>query len=108
MRGELTKSIQEDVPWYMDYANDVGIEDETRSGVNAQLEILQGTLNLKAFLSFNRTKTEYMEYKFNKNRNINKGTIRLDGQWILKRENFRYLQLIIHKNREIERMSIIG
>ena len=49
-----------------------------------------------------------MEYKFNKNRNINKGMIRLDGQWILKRENFRYLRLIIHKNREIERMSIIG
>ena len=50
MGGELTKSIQEDVPWYMDYVNDVGIEDETRSGVNAQLEILQRALNLKAFI----------------------------------------------------------
>ena len=50
MRGELTKSIQEEVPWCMDYANDIGKEDETRSGVNAKLEILQDALNLKAFI----------------------------------------------------------
>ena len=34
----------------MDYANDIGIKDETRSGVNAKLEILQDALNLKAFI----------------------------------------------------------
>lgn len=50
MSVELTKSIQEEFPWCMDHANDVGIEDETRSGVNAKLEILQGALNLKAFI----------------------------------------------------------
>jgi hypothetical protein len=31
---EITKDIQEDIPWYMLFANDVVLIDESRIGVN--------------------------------------------------------------------------
>ena len=36
---ELTRHIQEEVPWCMLFANDVVLIDETREGVNAKLEL---------------------------------------------------------------------
>ena len=38
---ELTKSIQEEAPWYMLSADDTVLGDETRSGVNVKLESLE-------------------------------------------------------------------
>ena len=38
---ELTKSIQEEVPWYMLSADDTVLGDETRRGVNVKLESLE-------------------------------------------------------------------
>ena len=38
---ELTKSIQEEVPWYMLSTDDTVLGDETRSGVNVKLESLE-------------------------------------------------------------------
>jgi Reverse transcriptase (RNA-dependent DNA polymerase) len=31
---EITKDIQEDIPWYMMFADDVVLIDESRTGVN--------------------------------------------------------------------------
>jgi hypothetical protein len=39
VNDELTKSIQEDVPWCMLFADDIVLVDETRRGVNVELEI---------------------------------------------------------------------
>ena len=75
--------------------------DETKSGVNAKLEIWQKALESKGF-HLSRTKMMYMEYKFSKSRNKDKGAIRLDGQEILKSESFRYIGSIIHKDGENE------
>ena len=36
---ELTRHIQEEVPWCMLFADDVVLIDETREGVNAKLEL---------------------------------------------------------------------
>ncbi len=35
----LTKLIQEEVPWFMPFANDILLVDEIRCGVNVKLEI---------------------------------------------------------------------
>ena len=75
--------------------------DETKSGVNVKLEIWQKALESKGF-HLSRTKMMYMEYKFSKSRNKDKGAIRLDGQEILKSESFRYIGSIIHKDGENE------
>ncbi|MCX8814369.1 hypothetical protein [Vibrio parahaemolyticus] len=47
-----------------------------------------------------RSKTKYMEYRFNKNRNNNKG-IHLDGKEIYNSKTFKYLGSIISNNGEI-------
>ena len=46
---ELTRRIQEEVPWYMLFADDVVLIDETREGVNAKLELWRGVLESKGF-----------------------------------------------------------
>ena len=81
-------------------ANDIILVDEIRSGNNAKLEIWWDALESKGFW-LSMTKIEYMEYKFSKSRNKNKGVVRLDGQEILKSDSLWYLGSIIHKDWEI-------
>lgn len=79
---ELTRSIQEEVPWCMLFADDVVLIDETREGVNAKLELWRGVLESKGF-RISQTKTEYMECKFSQNRSRNEGGVKIDNQDIL-------------------------
>ena len=53
--------------------------DETRSGVNAKLEIWRDALESKGF-QLSWIKTKYMECKLSKTRNKDEGAIRLDDQ----------------------------
>ena len=49
---ELSKGIQDEVPWYMAFADDIIliiIIDETREGVNIKLERSRDTLQAKRF-----------------------------------------------------------
>ena len=75
---ELTRHIQEEVPWCMLFADDVVLIDETREGVNAKLELWRGILESKGF-RISRTKTEYMECKFSQNRTRDEGVVRIDN-----------------------------
>ena len=59
----LTRHIQGGVSWYMLFADDVVLIDETRGEVNDKLEIWRQTLDSKGFW-LSRTKTEYLECKF--------------------------------------------
>ena len=36
---ELTKHIQDDIPWCMLFVDDIALIDETKSGVNAKLDV---------------------------------------------------------------------
>jgi Reverse transcriptase (RNA-dependent DNA polymerase) len=56
---EITKDIQEDIPWCMLFAVDVMMIDESRIGVNQKLELWRQTLESKGF-RLSMTKTEYM------------------------------------------------
>ena len=50
------------------FADNIVLVDESRSGINAKLEIWHDTLESKGS-QLSRTKTEYMECKFSKSRN---------------------------------------
>ena len=97
---ELTRHIQEEVPWCMLFADDVVLIDETREGVNAKLELWRGVLESKGF-RISRTKTEYMECKFSQNRSRNEGVVKIDNQDIPQSDHFRYLGSIMHKEGDI-------
>jgi len=41
---ELTRAIQDEIPWCILFADDIVLVDETRAGVNAKLESWRQTL----------------------------------------------------------------
>ena len=41
---ELTRTIQNEIPWYMLLADDIVLIDETRAGIDAKLELWRHTL----------------------------------------------------------------
>ena len=96
---ELTRRIQEEVPWCMLFAEDVLI-DETREGLNAKLELWRGVLESNGF-RLSRTKTKYMECKFSQNRSRNKGVVRIDNQEMPQSDHFCFLGSIIDKEGDI-------
>jgi hypothetical protein len=73
---EITKDIQEDIPWCMLFADDVVLIDESRIGVNQKLKLWRQTLESKGF-RLNRTKTEYMRCQFSRE-NLDNGDVSLD------------------------------
>jgi len=44
---ELTRAIQNEIPWCMLFADDIILVDETRAGINAKLELCRQTLDLE-------------------------------------------------------------
>ncbi|XP_060211622.1 uncharacterized protein LOC132639158 [Lycium barbarum] len=97
----LTRRIQGEVPWCMLFADDIVLIDETRSGVNAKLEVWRQTLESKGF-KLSRTKTEYMECKFSDVTQESGVEVRLGTQVIPKKRSFKYLGSIIQENGDID------
>jgi len=56
--NELTRGIQDALPWCMLFVDDIVLIDETRQGVNDKLELWRHTLESKGF-RVSRSKTEY-------------------------------------------------
>ena len=75
---ELTRAIQDEIPWCILFADDIFIVDETRAWVNAKLELWRQILESRDF-RLSRTKTEYMECKFSKQGIRDYSIVRLDG-----------------------------
>ena len=46
---ELTEHIQDDISWYMLFGDDIVLINETKSGVNAKLEVWRDALKSKGF-----------------------------------------------------------
>ena len=57
---ELTRVIQDEIPWCMLFADAIVLVDETRVRVNTKLELCRQTLESRGF-RLSRAKTEYME-----------------------------------------------
>ena len=99
---ELTKNIQDEVPWCMLFADDIVLVDETKDGINSKLELWRDTLESRGF-RLSRSKTEYMKCKFSDTSWDDGETIKLDGQDIPRSEHFRYLGSIIQCDGNIDR-----
>ncbi|KAM3395257.1 hypothetical protein P3S68_004262 [Capsicum galapagoense] len=97
----LTRRIQGEVPWCMLFADDVVLIDETRGGVNDKLEVWRQTLESKGF-RVSRSKTEYVECKFNDVRRENEVVVKLESQEVCKKDSFKYLGSVIQSNGEID------
>ena len=65
--GEMTRSIQRDVPWCILFGDDVVLVNQTREGVNAKLEQWRQELESHGF-KLSGSKTEYMKRNFSTKR----------------------------------------
>ena len=97
---EVTRDIQEDVPWCMLFADDVVLIDESRAAVDTKLELWRKTLETKGF-RLSRTKTEYMRCGFSDERSED-GDVSLDGLTVPKKDTFRYLGSILQSDGNID------
>ena len=96
---ELTRHIQDVVPWSMLFVDNIVLVDETARGVNAKSKILREAQESKGF-KLSRNKTEYMECKFSVSSSHSE-QVNIQNQEIPKSEKFRYLRSIFGKNCEI-------
>ena len=67
--NELTRHMQDEVPWCMLFTEDIVLVAETKFEVNSKLKLWRETLESKG-LKIRRNKTEYMECNFDKNQGI--------------------------------------
>ncbi|GJV29307.1 ataxia telangiectasia mutated family protein [Tanacetum coccineum] len=100
---ELSRGIQESIPWCLIFADDIVLVSDTPDGLNGRLEQWKEMLENKG-LRVSREKTEYMRCDFNKNENDqNEEAVIRIGEYILEpNESFRYLGSVIHKSGRIE------
>ena len=96
---ELTRGIQDALPWCMLFIDDIVLIDETRQGVNNKLERWRHTLEVRGF-RVSRSKTEYLHCYFSRRVEAG-GEVTLDGRPLPKVDKFKYLSLIIQQNRDI-------
>ena len=96
---EVTRDIQEDIPWCMLFADDVVLLDESQAGVNMKLELWRQTLESKGF-RVSRTKTEYMRCDFG-NATHEEGDVSLEGQVMPRKDIFRYLGSMLQKDGDV-------
>lgn len=97
---EVTRDIQDDIPWCMLFADDVVLIDESKIGVDRKLELWRTTLESKGF-RLSRTKTEYMKCEFS-DVSLTDGDVTLDGQIVPRKDTFRYLGSMLQSNGEID------
>jgi len=102
---ELTIRIQDDLPWYMFFADDIVLVDESRQGVHDKLERWRLTLESRGF-TVSTSKTEYLHCCLS-GREDTGGEVTIDGMVIPKVEKFKYLGSIIHQNEDINENIIL-
>ena len=86
---ELSKSIQETVPWCMLFADDIVLVAESKQSLNARLEEWRVALEDKG-LRISRSKTEYLYCDFSGAGVDEDTTITIDGQVVPEVSKFKY------------------
>ena len=96
---DLTKDIQDEVPWCMLFADHIVLIDKTSVGLSGKLEQWRHTLESKGF-RLSRSKTEYLKCEFSGV--VGSGEfVTIGGVVIPRVEKFKYLGSIIEKNGDI-------
>jgi len=98
---DLTRDIQDEIPWCILFADDIVLIDESREGVNTKLERWRDTLEAKGF-RLSRSKTEYLHCRFSADEGGIASEVAIEGAIIPRVERFRYLGSIIQENGEID------
>lgn len=94
---ELTIEIQDEVPWYMLFADDLVLINEFKEGVNNKLEQWRHTLEFISF-KLRRSKTEYLRCCFSGGEESGV-EVTTNGMTIPRVEKFKYLRTYKKKGR---------
>ena len=98
---ELTREIQDEVPWCMLCADDIFVLiGETRGGLSEKLERWRHSLESKGF-RLSRSKTEYLRGRFS-GVESDGGEVTLGGVAVPRVEKFKYLGSIIEERGDID------
>ncbi|XP_076883440.1 uncharacterized protein LOC143532207 [Bidens hawaiensis] len=98
---ELSKSIQEPVPWCMLFADDIVLIPVSKQDLNMRLEEWRAALESKS-LKISRSKTEYLYYDFGGVNKDDDAQITIEGQEVPQSTKFKYLGSFVHSDRGID------
>ena len=98
---ELSKSIQEMVPWCMLFADDIVLIAESKQEVNTRLEEWRASLESKG-LKISRSKTEYLCCNFGGVISDEDVQIAIEGQEVPQATKFKYLGTYVQSDGEID------
>lgn len=90
----LTEHIRELAPRCMLFADNIVLLGESKKDLNERLETWTQALETHDF-RLSRSKTEYMECKFNKRRNVSNLEVKFGDHILLQVTRFKYLRSII-------------
>ncbi|RZB91510.1 Carbon catabolite repressor protein 4-like 2 isoform B [Glycine soja] len=97
----LTEQIQEIASRCMLFADDIVLLGESREELNERLETWRRALETHGF-RLSRSKSEYMECKFNKRRRVSNSEVKIGDHIIPQVTRFKYLGSVIQDDGEIE------
>ncbi|KAD3338158.1 hypothetical protein E3N88_33679 [Mikania micrantha] len=97
---ELSKSIQEEVPWCMLFADDIVLVAENEEDLNARLEEWRLVLESKG-LRISRSKTEYLYCNFSGS-SEEENHVSIGDQEVPKTTKFKYLGSFVHSDGDID------
>ncbi|KAL5176375.1 LINE-1 retrotransposable element ORF2 protein [Glycine soja] len=97
----LTEQIQEIASRCMLFADDIVLFGESREELNERLETWRRALETHGF-RLSRSKSEYMECKFNKRRRVSNSEVKIGDHIIPQVTRFKYLGSVIQDDGEIE------
>nr|GEX96566.1 hypothetical protein [Tanacetum cinerariifolium] len=99
---EISREIQEDIPWYLIFADDIMLVSQSTKGLNIILENWREALEDNG-LRVSRGKTKYVRCEFSNEELANNEEVDVCiGDKILQpKESFWYLESMLHKSRRI-------
>ena len=97
---ELTRKIQDEVPWCILFTDDIVLIDEAIGGLNEKLESWRHSLESRGF-RMNRSKTEYLRCGFSWVER-DEGELTMGGVVIPRVEKFKYLGSIVEEKGDID------
>ncbi|KAH1193991.1 Retrovirus-related Pol polyprotein from type-2 retrotransposable element R2DM [Glycine max] len=97
----LTEQIQEIASRCMLFADNIVLLGESREELNERLETWRRALETHGF-RLSRSKSEYMECKFNKSRRVSNSEVKIGDHIIPQVTRFKYLGSVIQDDGEIE------
>ncbi|KAJ0456145.1 putative RNA-directed DNA polymerase [Helianthus annuus] len=98
---ELSKSIQESVPWCLLFADDIVLIEESKQSLKARLEEWRIALECKG-LRISRSKTEYLYCDFSGAGDEHDTQITIEGQVVPQATKFKYLGSFVQSNGELD------